>query len=146
MLRKATSKAIVKFLFSVMCRFGCILHLVTDGGSEFRGALTALAEEYKVPIVKISAYSPQANGMVEHGHDAYLNSIWRSLKGFTHEWPLYFKPALLADRVTAKRTTGCTPYYLLYSQHPLFPFDISDRTWHTLTWHDISLTEELLTY
>ena len=52
MLMSATSKKIPKFLFNVMYHFGCILHLVTDRGAEFKGALTMLADEYKVQLQK----------------------------------------------------------------------------------------------
>lgn len=48
-------------------------------------------------------------------------------------------------RTTVSRTTGYTPYYLLYGMHCLFPFDLTDRTWYTLDWHMVRTTEDLLT-
>jgi hypothetical protein len=49
-----------------------------------------------------------------------------------------------ADRVTTRRTTGFSPYYLLYGRPHLFPFNISDETWYTIDWHGIETTEDLL--
>ena len=40
--------------------------------------------------------------------------------------------------------TGSSPYYLLYGQQPLFPFNFTDRSWHTLDWVDINSTKDLL--
>lgn len=49
-----------------------------------------------------------------------------------------------ADRVTTKRTTGFSPYYLLYGKAPLFPFHITDGSWYTLDWMGVKTTEDLL--
>jgi hypothetical protein len=84
------------------------------------------------------------NGIVERGHGVYIKSIWRVLQGRTNEWPDILQLAVWADQITTKRTTGLSPYYLLYGQQPLFAFDISDRSWHTLEWPKINLTKELL--
>ena len=40
--------------------------------------------------------------------------------------------------------TGSSPYYLLYGQQLLFPFDFTDRSWHTLDWVDVNSTKDLL--
>ena len=52
--------------------------------------------------------------------------------------------ALWADRVTTRRTTGFSPYYLLYGRPHLFPFNLHDETWYTINWHDITTTEQLI--
>ena len=143
-LRKSTSQAVADFLFEVMCRFGCLLKLTVDNGSEFKGAVIKLAEKYKVPIIPISPYNPQANGNIERGHGIYIDSIWKVLQGKTYKWPNILDTAIWADRITAKRTTGCSPYYLLYGQQPLQSFDIMDRSWHVLPWMKVQTTKELL--
>ncbi|OBZ65135.1 hypothetical protein A0H81_14865 [Grifola frondosa] len=47
-------------------------------------------------------------------------------------------------RTTTSRMTGYTPYYLLYSQNPVFGFDLSDRTWSTLDWFAVKDTDGLI--
>ena len=143
-LKKADSSKVADFLFDVMCRFGCLLKLTVDNGSEFKGAVTILADKYKLPLIPISPYNPPANGIIERGHGVYINSIWHTLQGRTNEWPNVLQLAIWADRITTKRTTGFSLYYLLYGQQPLLPFDITDRSWHTLDWPNIKSEVDLL--
>ena len=145
MLRNANSKNVAKFLFEdVMCRFGCILQLTTDNGAEFEGLVQTMADIYNVPIARAAPYHPEANGMIERHHRTWIGSLFIACKGNPSHWSRYFYSCMWADRVTVKRATGHTPYYLLYGKHHVFPFDITDSSWYTLDWHSIQTTEELL--
>ena len=121
-----------------------MLKLTVGNGLEFKGAVIHLADKYKLPIIPILPYNPVVNGNVERGHGVYIESMWRVLQGQTHEWPNVLDLAIWADRITAKRTTGCSPYYLLYGQQPLHNFDITDRSWHMPDWFKIKTTKDLL--
>ncbi len=143
-LRKLKASSIADFLFDVMCRFGCIFQLTCDNGTEFKGATEELMSRYKVPIVRISPYNSQANGKIERTQCSYIEAIWKVLQGDTYQWPSWLGYALWADRVTVKRNTGYSPYYLLYGQHPLLPFDVIDSTFHVLDWLKATTTVELL--
>jgi len=113
MVKQGSSTNVADFIFEVMTRFGCLPKLTVDNGSEFKGAVTMLADKYKLPLIPISPYNPTANGMVERGHGVYIDSIWKVLQGNTSKWPDLLGLALWADRVMVKRTTGFSPYYLL---------------------------------
>ena len=93
---------------------------------EFKGAITLLADKYNIPIIPISPYNLPANSIVERGHGVYIESIWKILQGNTMKWLEILPLAIWVDQVTMKRTTGSSPYYLLYGQQPLFPFDFMD--------------------
>jgi len=43
-----------------------------------------------------------------------------------------------------KRNTGYLPYYLLYGQHLLHPFDVLDMMYHIQDWLKATSTKELL--
>src|SRR5260221_6598123 len=74
----------------------------------------------------------------------YIEAIWKVLQGETSQWPSWLGYALWADQITVKRNTGYLPYYLLYGQHPLLPFDVADSTFHVLDWPKVTNTKELL--
>src|SRR6266481_8932568 len=143
-LRKLRASSIADFLFKVMCQFGCIFQLTCDNGSESKGAVENLMYKYKVPVIRISPYNSQANGKIERTQRTYLEAIWKVLQGETNQWPSKLGYALWADRITVKRNTGYSPYYLLYGQHPLLPFDVIDHTFHVLDWLKATTTVELL--
>ncbi len=129
-LRRLKADKIVDFFFDVMCQFGCVFQLTCDNGTEFKGATEELMRKYKVPVVHISPYNSQANGKIERTQRTYLEAIWKVVQGDMAQWPLWMGYALWADRTTIKRNTGYSPYYLLYGQHPLHPFDVLDMMYH----------------
>jgi hypothetical protein len=73
-----------------------------------------------------------------------MDAIWKNCMGERKKWAEWFYYAMWADRVTARKAMGFSPHFLLYGQAPLFPFDISERTWHTLDWHKVESTTDLL--
>ena len=96
-LCKATSANVADFIFSIMCCFGCLVKLTVDNGSEFKGAVTLLAEKYNMPMIPISPYNPPANRVVECGHGVYIESIWHVLQGRMQDWPHVLQLAVWAD-------------------------------------------------
>ena len=135
---------ITDFLFEVMCCFGCIFQLTCDNGTEFKGTVEELMRKYNVLVVRISPYNSQVNGKIERTQHMYIEAIWKVLQGEMDQWPLWLGYTLWADRITVKRNTGYSLYYLLYGQHPLLPFDITDSTFHALDWPKVNNMKDLL--
>jgi hypothetical protein len=145
MLKTKEAQHVADFVFQdVICRFGCIPQITADNGKEFEGAFSILTRKYGIPIVKSSPYHPEGNGMIERGHRTWITSIWKLCRGKPRKWSQYFWAALWADRVTTRRVTGFSPYYLLYGRPHFFPFHIDDKSWYILDWHSIRTTKELL--
>jgi hypothetical protein len=95
------SPNVVKFIYEdVICRHGCPQRIVMDGGSEKMDLTKELLENYRIQQTIVSAYHPQANGLVERGHDSIINSLAKYSKQLG-DWvePL----ALWADRVSVRR-------------------------------------------
>ncbi|KAF8329074.1 uncharacterized protein EI90DRAFT_2924588, partial [Cantharellus anzutake] len=149
-----SSIGIARFIFEDII---CIPQIITDNGSEFKDTVQTLVKKYNVPVIHTSMENPRANGMLEVGHRYWLDAIWKNCKGNRHKLsPGYAFDTFLTqmvqmvllcyvDRVMVWKAIGFSPYYLLYGQAPLFPFDISERTWHTLDWHKVESTMDLLT-
>jgi hypothetical protein len=49
-------------------------------------------------------------------------------KGDMSKWPTLLQAAVFADRITTRRATGFSPYYLLHGTHPLLPCDLAEAT------------------
>ncbi|KAF8304853.1 hypothetical protein DL93DRAFT_2066719 [Clavulina sp. PMI_390] len=82
--------------------------------------------------------------MIERGHRTWIESIWKLCKKRKNQWSEWFYAAMWADRVTVRRTTGFSPYHLIYGRPHLFPFTLEEETWYTVNWHDITTTDQLL--
>lgn len=146
MLKTKDANSVADFLYQdLICRFGCIPQITSDNGKEFEGAFERLTAKYGVPLVKSSPYHPEGNGMIERGHRTWINSIWRLCGRKKNRWSQFFFAAMWADRVTTRRTTGFSPYFLLYGKPHLFPFHITDRSWFLLDWHNVRTRTGLLT-
>ena len=68
-LKKASAHAVSQFIFEeLICRYGSIAEIVTENGSEVKGATAELLQRHGIPQIRISPYDSQANGVVERGH------------------------------------------------------------------------------
>ncbi len=143
-LCKLRAMAIVDFLFEIMCHFGCIFQLTCNNGMEFKGAVKELMHKYNVLVVHILPYNSQANGKIERMQHTYIEAIWKVLQGKMDQWPSWLGYALWADHITVKQNTRYSPYYLLYGQHLLLPFDITNLTFHALDWPKVNNMKDLL--
>lgn len=94
-----------------------------DGGPENKGAVEELMTKYKIKKVIVSAYHPQANGMVERGHKP-LSDALSKMSDEGKGWVRHLPAVLWADRTTVKTTTGMTPYYLICGSEPVLPIEL----------------------
>ena len=127
-LFKNDSISLMRFFWEqIYCRYGAIAQVVTDNGSEVKGAFAELLRRLDIPQVRISAYNKQANGVVERGHFILREAIMKSVL-HRKDWPAKVHLASFADRVTVSRVTGFSAYYLLHGVHPVLPIDLADAT------------------
>ena len=78
--------------------------------------------------VVVSAYHPQANGMIERGHKLIVDALAKMTDGGEGDWVLCLPAVLLADRTTTKTTTGSTPYYLNHGAEAVLPVELKYPT------------------
>jgi len=127
-LFKNNSVSLMKFFWEqIYCRYGAIAHVVTDNGSEVKGAFAELLQRLNIPQVRISPYNKQANGVVERGHFIIREAIMKSVS-HRKDWPTKVQLAAFADRVSVSKVMGYSAYYLLHGVHPVLPFDLADAT------------------
>ena len=142
----ANAKNVAKFIYEdVICRHGCPQRIVLDGGSENLNLTKDLLEHYKITRTVISAYHPQANGLVERGHDAIVNSLAKYCSKNPEEWVKYLPLALWADRVSVRRSTGYSAFELVYGRDCLLPVDFTLESWSVVDWEgEVKTREDLI--
>ena len=116
------------FLKKIILRYGIVQEVVTDNGPSFGKEFSDLLQKYGIRHIKISPYNSQANGAVERGHYNIREALVKLCKGDLSKWPLFVQAANYADRITVRKATGYSPYYLLHGVHPLLPGDLTDAT------------------
>lgn len=75
-IKAANSENVARFIYEdVICRHGCPVRIVMDDGAENLDLSKELLEDYGIQRTIISPYHPQANGLVERGHEPIINSL-----------------------------------------------------------------------
>jgi hypothetical protein len=143
-LRKENAQSIGQWLFEdIVCRWGSLVKIVTDNGSPFKKAVGWLAEKYGIKGVTISPYNSQANGAIERPHWDVRQMLYKATDGEVRKWYWHLHHVMWADRVTIRKGTGCSPYFMVTGAHPTLPLDITEATW-LVTYPDRFLTTEEL--
>jgi hypothetical protein len=144
-LRRATAQSLAKFFWEeIYCRYGIVMQVTTDNGSEVKEAFEILMKTLGVPHVKISPYNSRGNGVVERGHFILRESIIKACEGKINIWPLKVAPAVFADRVTVRRATGQSPFFTLHGFEPILPFDLTECTFMIEGWKTSMSASDLL--
>ena len=144
-LKHANADSLAKFFWEeIMCRYGVIAQIVTDNGSEVKGAFEKLMKRYSIPHIRISPYNSKANGVVERGHFIIREAIIKSCNGDINLWPTKVHHAFFADKVITCCSTGFSPFYLLHGLDPILPFDLFEATHLVEGFHSGMSSQELL--
>ena len=89
-IRKANSQTVAEFLEEdVFARHGCPTTLIVDGGSQNKGIVNELCGRLRIHKHTITAYHPQANGMVERGHKQLVDGLSKACSQYLAKWPNY---------------------------------------------------------
>jgi transposase InsO family protein len=144
-LVKLTSSNVAKFLLEYwVYRYGSIKTVTTDNGAEFEKEFVKAVQKIGAKLILTSPYYPEANGMVERGHKTIKDTLVKMCGQSGGKWREYLPLVLFSDRISTKRTTGYTPYEIIFGQLPVLPVDLEMDTYLGVDWLSISTTEELL--
>ena len=144
-LRHATAAELEQFFKDqILYKYGMVQHIVTDNGSENKKEFEELLKRMELPHIKISGYNSRANGVVEKGHFTLREALVKSCEGNLDIWPQKLQQAVFADWITTSSVTGYSPYYLMYGQHPVLPFDIAQATFMIEGYKEGLSTSDLL--
>jgi hypothetical protein len=128
-LRVETGQTLAVFIFEdILCRWGAVEEIVTDNGAAFVAALDTLASRYGIRHIHISAYNSRTNRIVERQHRTIRESLIKACEGNIAKWPTLVPHVFWADRVTTRKATGHSPFYMAHGVEPILPFDITLAT------------------
>jgi hypothetical protein len=116
------------FIEQIIFRYGTVGEVVTDNGPSLAGDFARMVNKYNIHQIKISPYNSQANGVVERGHFTIREALVKMCGNEISKWPSLLQAAIHADRITVRRSTGFSPYYLLHGVPPVLPCDLAEVT------------------
>ena len=132
-IRKANSQTVAMFLEEdIFSRHGCPTSIVVDGGSEKQGIVDDFCAQLRVAKHTVTPYHPQANGLVEIGHTQIVDGFSKICSKSPGKWPSFLTAIPWADRTTTRKSTGFTPFQLIYGRQCLLPIELQQSTCQTL--------------
>ncbi|XP_065675438.1 uncharacterized protein LOC136091655 [Hydra vulgaris] len=117
-----SAEEVSRFLYELICRHGCTSIQINDQGREFCNKVSENLFDLTGTCQRItSAYHPQANGLVERANRTIQGSMLKVLNGEQEKWPLSLDGILFAFRTTRHKSTGVTPFQIMYAREPVLP-------------------------
>ena len=103
--------------------------IITDNGTNFTADEVKLwCKNMGIKLDYASVYHPQTNGQVERANGLIMSGIKhilvRSLKESNTHWVEELDSVLWGLRTTPNRTTGYTPFFMVYGAEAVLPCDI----------------------
>ena len=132
------------FFDDILCRWGTPEEIVTDNAPQMLALTKWLRDKYGVRGIRISPYNSQANGKIERAHFDIRQALAKATSGNLHHWFYFLKHILWADRITTRKSLGCSPYFFVLGAEPILPLDLVESTWLVKTPERVWTREELI--
>ena len=119
---KEAKRTTYAFEAGVLARFGACAEVITDQGSEFRGEFSDMCARNFIDHRTTSANHPPANGLAERCVQTVKNGLRKYCVDAKNmdTWDLQLPYLMLGYNCSKQRSTGISPYHLLYAREPQF--------------------------
>ena len=126
---KCDAATTLKFLKNISFRFGYPHSIITDNGSNLsEGVMEAFSIKEHIRLDLTSVAHPQSNGQAERANQELLHGIKPRLCVLLIRmsgcWVEELSSVLWSIRTTPNRSTGFTPFFLVYGSGAVLPSDI----------------------
>ncbi|CEP09094.1 hypothetical protein [Parasitella parasitica] len=122
---QATGEAIVIFVYEeIIQKFGNPIEIITDRGQKFMSkVLQQFMIKIKAKQALNSAFHPRSNSKCERVNQIIKAMLKKYINGDVHSWDEYLDTVSFACRIRRHRTTGYSPFFVVYGVYPRIPGD-----------------------
>src|SRR5450759_4855007 len=127
---KNDAAAAATFLFEeIMMRFAHPLELVSDRGKHFlNDVIINITSSYLIKHRKTTPYNPKANGLTERANGIVGKILNKMVSAHKRDWDRKLPSAVHAYNTSEKKTTGKSPYFLVFGQTVLHGIEMEVET------------------
>ena len=128
-IKKLNGPTAVTFIADITIRYGIPHSIITDNGTNFaKGALARFCTTQGIRLDLASIAHPQSNGQVERPNGLILSGIKprlvEPLERSVGYWLDELTAILWSLHTTPNKSTGFTPFFLVYGAEAVIPTDI----------------------
>ena len=142
-LRDISAATVAEGLVEMFSRTGIPRVILSDQGAQFMGSVVqSLCGRLGVTHIKTSTYHPQSNGCLERFHGTLVPML-RKVSKNNLSWPEQIKYVLFALRGMPSRTTGFSPYEVVFGRKFPSPLGLLFDDWVDKRSQPVKLTDWL---
>jgi transposase InsO family protein len=132
---KINKQSTIKFIKSIVCRFGGLNRIITDNGSQFTSStFEGYCEDLGIKICYASVSHQESNGQVERANAEILMGFktrtYDGLKKHGMRWIDELPCALWGNRTSPSRATGEMPFFMVYRAEAVLPLEVTMDSLH----------------
>jgi hypothetical protein len=123
-LATITSATVQKFFWqNIVCRFGVLKAITVDNGTQFDAeTFKDFCDRIGTKIHFASVRHPESNGLVERANDIIMIGIMKLILNQPRgKWPDELIKVVWSHNTTVSRSTGFTPFKLLFGDEAITP-------------------------
>ena len=112
-----------------ICIHGVPERILTDQGKNFQSVLLAtLWDLLDVFQLRTSPYHPECDGQTERFNRTFVAMLRAYVNECHSNWDEFLDLMLFAYRTSVHKTTGMTPYEVIFGRQPKLPSDLFDSS------------------
>lgn len=129
-LPSSESKVVAEGLMEMLSRVGLPREIVSDRGTSFMSSvMKEFSRLLSIRQLPTTPYHPMANGLVERFNGTLKQMLRRMSRESPKNWDRYLGPLLFAYREMPQKSTGYSPFELLYGRYVRGPMTILRDLW-----------------
>jgi hypothetical protein len=148
-LATITSAIVQKFFWqNIVCRFGVPKVITVDNGTQFDAeTFKDFCDRIGTRVHFASVRHPESNGLVERANGIIMTGIMKLIFNQPRgKWPDKLIKVMWSHNTTVSRSTGFTPFKLLFGDEAITPEEARTRSIRTTTSADDETDSQITKY